>query len=316
MNDLFQDNCVSMNNGVYVLQDDSELENQAQTNDAFSKKWLSYSQEELQEQQKLFEFQKKWYLTLYGFENELALADFLASCDTVLDAGCGLGYKAKWFADLSPKTQIVGMDFSDAIYVANDRYASTTNLSFVKGDIADTHFKDNAFSYVSCDQVIHHTEDVAKTYSELTRIIEPNGQFAVYMYAKKALPRELLDEHFRTATKSFSHEQLVELSEQLTELGKLLSEQKIMLDFPDISLLGIKGGQMDLQRFIYWNFIKCFWNEDLGYPTSVSTNYDWYAPSNATRYSIDEFLNFATKNGLTNVFVHSEDACHSGRFMK
>ena len=37
--------------------------------------------------------------------------------------------------------------------------------------------------------------------------------------------------------------------------------------------------------FLYWNFLKCFWNEDLGRETSVVTNYDWYSPSNARRYS-------------------------------
>ena len=45
-----------------------------------------------------------------------------------------------------------------------------------------------------------------------------------------------------------------------------------------------------VQRFIYWNFLKCFWKEDWGFDLSKSTNYDWYAPSNAKRFSKDEFL--------------------------
>ena len=93
---------------------------------------------------------------------------------------------------------------------------------------------------------------------------------------RKPFPRELLDEHFRTASHDLPEEQLWSLSEKLTQLGKMLSDLKLTLDFPEIKELGIKGGRQDLQRFIYWNFIKCFWNEELGHEASVSGNFDWY----------------------------------------
>ena len=105
-------------------------------------------------------------------------------------------------------------------------------------------------------------------------------------------------------------------SEQMAELGKRLTDLKIEFDSPEIPLLGIKGGKTDLQRFIYWNFIKCFWNKELGLETSISTNYDWYAPSNAERYSKGEFLSMVSNCGLSITFMHSEEACHSGRFEK
>ncbi len=303
-------------NGVYLSEEDSTLENQKQTNEAFSLKWTQYSKEDIAEQEKLFSFQREWYLKLYGFESEQDLAGFFRGKKVIFDAGCGLGYKAKWFADLAPESTVIGMDFSDAAYIAADRYKDTDNLFIVKGDIANTQFNDTSIDYVSCDQVIHHTENVALTYKELSRILIDDGEFAVYMYAKKALPRELVDDYFRTATKETSHEDMMALSEQLTDLGKTLADLNISIDVPDIPLLGIKGGEMDIQRFIYWNFIKCFWNEDLGRVTSVSTNYDWYSPSNATRYSVEEFLQYATDNELKTVCLHSEEACHSGRFRK
>ena len=302
--------------GVYIASVDSELENQTQTNAIFSEKWVKYSKEEVEEQERLFEFQRKWYLELYGFDTELELKKFLEKQSVILDAGCGLGYKAKWFADLSPNTLVVGMDYSDAAFVANQKYSDTHNLVFVKGDIADTKIKDGAISFVSCDQVIHHTEVPQETMIELSRVLSSGGELAVYVYAKKALPRELLDEYFREGTKDISTEDMWSLSEQLTELGKRLSELKIEFDAPDIPLLGIKGGKTDLQRFIYWNFLKCFWNPELGRETSISTNYDWYAPSNAERYSIVEFQQMTSNSGLIKEFLHSEEACHSGRFKK
>ena len=53
-------------------------------------------------------------------------------------------------------------------------------------------------------------------------------------------------------------------------------------------LLDIKGGSYNLQRFIYWNFIKCFWNSKMGIETSTYVNFDWYSPSNAKRFSRED----------------------------
>lgn len=314
--DLFE-RPLTMSEGVYLLhEEDSVHENQLQTNQAFSNKWDAYSKEDIAEQEKLFEFQKQWYLNLYGFASEDELAAYLKEKSVIVDAGCGLGYKAKWFADLSPSSLVLGIDYSDAAYVAAERYKSTSNLVFLKGDIADTKIIPNAIDYVSCDQVIMHTEEPDVTFKELVRILKPNCDFSVYVYAKKALPRELLDDHFRTKTKSISHEEMMEFSKQLTELGQKLSALDIKIDAPEIPLLGIKGGEIDIQRFIYWNFLKCFWNEDLGHATSVATNYDWYSPSNAKRYSEEEFMAMVAASNLEEIYFHTEEACHSGRFRK
>ena len=307
---------LSKEGNVYITSKRSEVENQSQTNEVFSEKWDKYNKEEITKQEKSFNFQKKWYLDLYGFENENDLKKYLNEKDVILDAGCGLGYKAKWFAELSPTTLVLAMDYSNAVFHAEKKYHQYSNIVFIKGDIANTKLKNNVLDYVSCDQVIHHTEDPLATMKELTRVLKPKSEFAVYVYAKKALPRELLDEYFRKKTKTISNTEMWEFSEQMTELGKRLSELKIEFDVPAIPLLGIKGGETDLQRFIYWNFIKCFWNEELGLETSISTNYDWYAPSNAERYSKSEFLQMVSKCGLSTTFIHSEEACHSGRFEK
>ena len=307
---------LSKEGNVYITSKRSEVENQSQTNEVFSEKWGKYNKEEITEQERLFEFQKKWYLNLYGFENENDLKKYLNDKDVILDAGCGLGYKAKWFADLSPKTLVLAMDYSNAVFHAEKKYHHYSNMIFIKGDIANTKLKNNVLDYVSCDQVIHHTENPLATMQELTRVLKPKSEFAVYVYAKKALPRELLDEYFRKKTKTISNTEMWEFSKQMTELGKRLTDLEIEFDSPEIPLLGIKGGKTDLQRFIYWNFIKCFWNEELGLETSISTNYDWYAPSNAERYTKDEFLSMISECELATTFIHSEEACHSGRFEK
>lgn len=292
----------------------SEHANQQQTNSVFSEKWEKYGSSG--EKEKLYQYQRDWYLRLYGFENEAALAAFLKTKKVIFDAGCGLGYKAAWFAVLAPHATVIGMDFSDAAQQAAQAYAELPNLFFIQGDIADTGFRTGSIDYTSCDQVIMHTELPEATFTELARITAPKvGEFACYFYAKKALPRELLDDYFRTRCSHMEHSELWEMSEQLTELGKRLNALDVSFDCPDIPALGIKGGPIDIQRFIYWNFLKCFWNRELGPETSVVTNFDWYSPSNARRFSEAEVRAIAADNKMHDSFFHTEEACYSGRFV-
>ena len=287
--------------------------NQQQTNEVFSAKWEKYDKSS--EKERLYEFQRTWYLKLYGFASEEALHAYLSSCDVIFDAGCGLGYKAAWFAELAPHALVIGMDFSDAARHAARNYAGLPNLFFIQGDIAATGFRDGSIGYASCDQVIMHTENPEMTFAELARITNrAGGEVACYFYAKKALPRELLDDYFRTQCNKIGRQELWAMSEQLAELGKRLSALNVQFEAPDIPELGIKGGTYDIQRFIYWNFLKCFWNEQLGVETSVITNFDWFSPSNARRFSEQEVRGIVRANGLSETFFHSEEACYSGRF--
>ncbi|OZB49439.1 MAG: SAM-dependent methyltransferase [Polynucleobacter sp. 39-45-136] len=308
-------NPISLDKNFICLAGGSTFSSQQQTNEVFSEKWSIFDGHDNSEKDKLYAFQKEWYLKLYGFSTESSLRDFLVDKKIIFDAGCGLGYKAAWFAQLAPDSLVIGMDFSEASKVAAINYRDIPNLVFLQGDIASTGFKNGVIDYVSCDQVIMHTENPESTFKELARITaKPAGQLACYFYAKKALPRELLDDYFRNHCIEVSTQELWELSEQLCELGKRLSEINVSINVPEIPLLGIKGGQMDLQRFVYWNFIKCFWNEDLGRATSIATNFDWYSPSNAKRFDIEEVHSIVYSNNMTIISFHSEEACYSGRF--
>lgn len=304
--------------GVYITNGAAEItNNQYHTNNAFSEKWTTYAEEDILEKQKLFEFQKKWFLKLYGFEDENNLKKFLSDKYTILDAGCGLGYKAAWFAELAPHASVFAIDYSEAIFEAHKFYNKQfPNIFFARGDIAKTNFQAGSIDFTVCDQVIMHTEDPQKTLDELSRVTSDHGSILCYWYRKKALPRELLDEHFRSVVSEMENDEIWELSKGLTDLGKKLSDLKVEIDVPEIPALGIKGGKMDIQRFIYWNFLKCFWNSDLGYSTSLITNFDWYSPTNAKRFSEIEVLENINKSNLEQVYFHSEDACYSGRFKK
>lgn len=303
-------------NFIQFVNDKNEetASNQNQTKEIFSEKWEDANGYENFD--KAIEFQHKWFLELYGFESEERLTEYLAKQSVIIDTGCGLGYKAALFAKLAPNALVLAVDISDAVIIAADKYKDIPNLYFFKGDIADTGLKEGVVSFTVCDQVIMHTEVPENTFKHLCDITAPNGEFACYVYSKKALPRELVDDYFRKATHQIPSDKMWELSTQLTELGKRLSQLNVSFDCPDIPALGIKGGNYDIQRFIYWNFLKCFWNEEWGFDLSKSTNYDWYAPSNAKRFSKEEFVSMIEANNLDIVFMHEEEACYSGRFKK
>lgn len=300
---------VNFDGNIAIISDASEHINQTQTNDSFSEKWVKLDKESSTSELEIF--QKNWLLDLYGFKTVDGFKEFLKDKKVIIDAGCGLGYKSSWLAELAPHATVFGIDFSEAAFVAAKRYEQIPNVYFFRGDIANLPFKKESLDFILCDQVIHHTENPQKTYAHLASLLTPNGKFACYVYAKKALPRELLDDYFRTATHSLSHEEMWQFSDQLTELGKTLSELNVKFTSPDISALGIKGGEYDIQRFIYWNFLKCFYHPKWTKAENDSCNFDWYSPSNAQRYSPDEYKQWAYDLNLKIDFFRSEEAAHT-----
>ena len=311
---LFNIPLVKKKSNLFELSVDSMFSNQQQTNETFNEKWQKLNYEK--NISKIKNFQEDWFLNLYGFSNAKTFKKYLSNKKIILDAGCGLGYKSEWIAKLSPQSLVIGMDYSDVVYENSERFKNISNLKFIRGDIANTGIIENSVDFIYCDQVLMHTEYPEETFSHLKNLLIPLGELACYVYSKKALPRELLDDFFRHKTHNISNDQLWEMSEQLTEIGKKLSELNVSFDCPEVPLLGIKAGNYDIQRFIYWNFIKCFWNPNLGKEVSDSTNFDWYSPSNAKRFSKEEFELLINENNLDIIYFHSEDACYSGRFKK
>jgi len=69
-------------------------------------------------------------------------------------------------------------------------------------------------------------------------------------------------------------------------LGRSLTKLKKKIIIPnDIPILGIKSGTYDVQRFIYWHFLKCFWDPSNNFERSIGMNFDWYSPKYAYRHT-------------------------------
>jgi len=138
-----------------------------------------------------------------------------------------------------------------------------------------------------------------RAFATMAALVAPGGQIAAYVYRKKPIIRELVDDHVIDLTARLSFEECLELSEQLTALGRELSRTGATVTLErGVPLLGIEPGQHDVQRLIYWTMLKCFWNEELGWHQSVMVNYDWYSPVFRSRHTEEEVLGWCRDAGL------------------
>ena len=204
-------------------QDSSSL----QTQSAFSDKWEKLKEDlSVDADEPWKNFQLSWFLTLYGFSSREDFREYLQrSCPSPLfvDAGCGKGYKSAWIASLNPNAEVIGVDFSTSVSNAAKRYKHSSNVFFMQADIANLPIDDTVVDLILCDQVLHHTPNPAQTLQEFFRVLKPGGKLLTYVYRKKALPRELLDEYFRDAVHTLGDHEIWKLSKGMTDLGKLLS---------------------------------------------------------------------------------------------
>ncbi|HEY1832974.1 MAG TPA: methyltransferase domain-containing protein [Solirubrobacteraceae bacterium] len=276
-------------------QDSSVTMDDGATQRSFGAKWEQYREEE---KDQLADFQYDWFDSRFGFAGDDDFSGFLADKTRILDAGTGPGLCAARCARLSD-ARVVGMDLSDSVTAAYARHAAQKNLDYVQGDILNPPFAPGSFDFVVADQVLHHTPDCVRAFQTMAGLVAPGGQLAVYVYRKKALLRELADEHIIDMTSRLSVDECLELSEQLTELGRELSNlnAKVKLE-RGVPLLGIEPGEHDVQRLIYWTMLKCFWNEELGWRQSVMINYDWYSPVYRSRHTEEEVLGWCKDAGL------------------
>jgi hypothetical protein len=104
-------------------------------------------------------------------------------------------------------------------------------------------------------------------------------------------------------------EQCLEFCRNLTELGQQLREARVTLHFEEaIPLLGIQAGDIDLQRWVYWHLLKCFWDDGGNELASVVENFDWYHPPIAYRHTPEEVQGWVEEAGLTVIQLVAADS--------
>lgn len=259
-------------------------------------------------------FMREWMLQKYGWNDEANFATQLKGRRMILDAGAGLGREVINLAKTSKESIVIGLEFSDCAANALKNVSSLGNAHIVQGDIMRMPFNEQSFDFILSEGVLHHTPDTRAAFRECCKLLKEGGEIAFYIYRKKGPLREFADDYIRHNVPS---QEKWQMAERITLLGKALSDLRATIHIPhDIRELGIKKGEMDIQRFIYYNFLKCFWNDRLPFDENVIVNFDWYAPRHAHRHTEDEVREWCTENAIGITWFFEEDSGYSVRGIK
>ncbi|MBL0191320.1 MAG: class I SAM-dependent methyltransferase [Saprospiraceae bacterium] len=273
-----------------------QLENN--TAKSFFEKWdnnkgLAFEQT-LNESSDIFQ----WIATRNEVEGAQGWTQLLKNRRKILDAGCGNGRVTALLRKFAPVEAVVtGIDLT-ASEIAKQNFEGVDNMRFFARNLREPIEGIGTFDFIYCQEVLHHTGDAKESFDNLVKILEPNGEIAIYVYKQKAPIREYTDDFVREKIKGLSYEDSMKACRQITELGKALHDLKVKIQIPQVDILGIEAGEYDLQRFIYHHFAKIFWNDEFKFEDNAVINYDWYHPQDCTRHTLDEVSTWFESNNL------------------
>lgn len=108
---------------------------------------------------------------------EMVQATHLSGHEKVLDAGCGTGHTALYFA--RHVAQVVGVDLSEAMLTQADSLAGErgiSNVQFRRADVEDLPFPDASFDLVTTRYSAHHWPRPLTALREFRRVLRPGGR--------------------------------------------------------------------------------------------------------------------------------------------
>lgn len=281
---------------------------QKQTQETFGFKWKQESS--FDSEASCFRV-RKWLLERYK-EPDYWLSEISMQKPLILDAGCGAGLGGfEYWGNVSDKINYVGIDISEAVDVANKRALEKgfKNSIFIQESIDNLPFQEPLFDIIFSEGVLHHTDNTEKTFAHLAQFLKPNGLFMFYVYRKKSPIREFTDDYIRDKLQTISPEEGWDELKSLTQLGIKLGELNLEIEVPEeIKVLEIPSGKVNLQRLFYWHIFKAFYDPNLSFDEMHHINFDWYAPKNAHRHTVEEIQIWCAKNNLTIEHFKEEDA--------
>ena len=281
---------------------DGAARKQAKTTETFSDKWGRFTTYGLEPAHEAFLF--SWYAKKFGLADTSDLPAFYADRNRILEVGPGSGFNTRFMARHC-RGEVAALDISEAAHTTFANTRDLPNVTVVQADLMATPFANESFDLIVADGVLHHTPDTRAAVRALFEKLQPGGQFFFYVYRQMGAARRFSDAHIRESFTQLTPEECYVACAPLTELGRELSHLKasITLTKP-IDVLGIPAGTHDVQRLIYYGFLKCFWNEAFDFETNNMVNFDWYHPHDAWQHTQDEVEGWLKELGVTQYRVN------------
>lgn len=286
-----------MHDGV-VRQRELVSSAQEQTRESFGFKW---ARRDTFESPASLARAREWLVSRYG---DMSRTDWLVNSTeppVVVDAGCGAAMSAlELFKPVWDRIRYFGCDISTAVDVARQRVGERGLAgAFLQADLSQLPLAEGSVDVIFSEGVLHHTDSTQNALRSLAKLLRPGGRFMFYIYKKKGPLREFTDDHIREKLQSMTPEQAWKALEPLTHIGIALGTLNARINIPaPVALLDIPAGEIDVQRFFYWNVAKAFYGADLSFDEMNHINYDWYAPKNAHRQTPEEIRAWCAESGL------------------
>jgi SAM-dependent methyltransferase len=271
---------------------------QEQTSEAFAFKW---EKRETFESKAMLGRMRAWLIERYGDLEKAPWWEAYGSNPLLLDAGCGAGFSSlELFGPRLGQVRYLGVDISTAVEIAATRFAERRVAgAFMQADITDLPLRNESVDVIFSEGVLHHTDSTQGALDALACLLRPGGRFVFYVYRRKGPIREFTDDYVRARVQAMDPDEAWEALMPLTKLGKALGELAVEIDVPEtIELLEIPAGRIDLQRLFYWHMFKAYYHPDYDLGELNHINYDWYAPRNAHRQSVEEVRAWCAAAGL------------------
>ncbi len=264
------------------------------------------------------EWYRSWLMARHGFADEASMAAFFGTQGRILEAGCGSGLSASLTLSGHTRAQEwVGLDISSAIDIALGRLGREPSKEFVQADVLEPPFRSGVFDLVFAEGVLHHTESTERALKGLVPLLRTGGQILFYVYRRKGPVREFTDDYVRDRLAPMSDQEAWDALRPLTHLGRALAGLHATVDVPeDVPLLGIKAGSQDVQRLVYWNFAKLFWNDELSFDENHHIIFDWYRPRYAWRQTEEEIRRWCDEAGLSVTYMNAQESGYTVRATK
>lgn len=258
-------------------------------------------------------FYDKWMAQKLGLGSTDELYSFFSSKKVILEIGVGSGQKLKMMAEHTDG-KLVGIDLTSSVEHAFKNTREMANVAVIQADLFALPFKKESFDFIISDGVLHHTPDTRQAFLSIAPFLAKAGEIAIRVYRKSGPIREFCDDFIRSYTTKMSETECWEFCEKMARLGESLARTGYQIQIPeDVELLGFKKGSYDLQRFIYYNVFKCFYNEAFTFEENTLVNFDWYRPSDAHRHTEEQVRQWFIEAGLSEIQVFNPESGISAR---
>jgi SAM-dependent methyltransferase len=120
----------------------------------------------------------------------------LKTNDCVLDIGFGNGYLIKRIFEKNILIKIFGIEISkDMLEKVSSKYIGNDRVKLLFENINETSFDENLFDKIYTVNTIYFWDELEKCFSEIKRILKPNGIFLNVIYTKEYLNKIFFSKH-------------------------------------------------------------------------------------------------------------------------